>query len=196
MMTVQRTTLFSNIPNALSVYRIIAAPILLGLVLLDKLDIFKWLLIISLITDILDGFIARRFNLETALGARLDSIGDMGTFLVAIVGLFKFQPEFLTAYKIQILVLLSFYFLQRVLAFLRFRAIISFHTYLARINGYMQGIFFTTLFLFEFKVWIFYPTLLVGLLAYTEEMIIILLLDELQSNLKGLYWVMKSRSPR
>jgi len=182
-----------NIPNALSVFRIIAAPILLALVVLDEQNPFKWLLLASLISDILDGLIARLLKQESQLGARLDSIGDMSTFLVTIFGLFKFQEAFLSVYKIQIFIVLAFYFLETGLSLLRFRTFSSFHTYLARITAYLQGIFIMSLFLFGFKAWLFYPTVVVSLLAYTEEMIILFVLNEMQSNLKGLYWVLKNK---
>ncbi len=182
-----------NIPNALSVFRIIAAPILLALVVFNEQNLFKWLLLASLISDILDGLIARMLKQESQLGARLDSIGDMSTFLVTIFGLFKFHETFLSVYKIQIFIVLSFYFLETGLSLLRFRAISSFHTYLARINAYLQGIFIMSLFLFGFKAWLFYPAVVVSLLAYTEEMIILFVLNEMQSNVKGLYWVLRNK---
>ena len=86
--------IFRNIPNTLSVYRIIAAPGLLLLIIMDESTLFTWLLLVSLITDILDGMIARAFQLQSKLGARLDSIGDMSTFVVAIIAILTFQMAF------------------------------------------------------------------------------------------------------
>jgi len=56
-----------HVPNALSVYRIIMFPVLLYLVYLRNELLFSWLICINLLTDIADGWIARRFNLQTEL---------------------------------------------------------------------------------------------------------------------------------
>ncbi|MFZ1306482.1 MAG: CDP-alcohol phosphatidyltransferase family protein, partial [Ferruginibacter sp.] len=48
--------------NGITVYRIIAAPFLLILLFTGKVDIFKWLLALSFFTDLIDGFLARKFK--------------------------------------------------------------------------------------------------------------------------------------
>lgn len=45
--------------------------------------IYFSLLFINLATDILDGFIARRLKWESELGARLDSLADLGSYAMA-----------------------------------------------------------------------------------------------------------------
>jgi len=71
-----------NIPNALSSYRLIMAPVLALLALTRHEEPFVVLIIISLITDILDGLIARGFQIQTSFGAKLDSIADDATWPV------------------------------------------------------------------------------------------------------------------
>ncbi|MEL7534900.1 MAG: CDP-alcohol phosphatidyltransferase family protein, partial [Bacteroidota bacterium] len=80
-----------NIPNVLSLYRLFSFPIVLGIALTGYEEIFVVLLCINLITDILDGMIARLFNMKTEIGARLDSIADLGTYVLAILGIFLFK---------------------------------------------------------------------------------------------------------
>ena len=55
-----------NVPNALSLYRVAAAPVILYSIFLDHRLLFAWLIIINLVTDALDGFIARHWKMETA----------------------------------------------------------------------------------------------------------------------------------
>ena len=47
--------------------------------------LFRWFIVIA-VTDVVDGFLARRFNASSRLGAYLDPIADKvllsGTFLV------------------------------------------------------------------------------------------------------------------
>jgi cardiolipin synthase (CMP-forming) len=65
-----------NLPNFLTLVRIVAIPFFLILLAshlyLDALAIF----VLGGVTDALDGFVARRMNQKTSLGAYLDPIAD------------------------------------------------------------------------------------------------------------------------
>ncbi|MEE1087120.1 MAG: CDP-alcohol phosphatidyltransferase family protein [Schaedlerella sp.] len=65
-----------NIPNMLTILRIVLLPFIAWTYLHDKMMIAIFLLLISGISDILDGFIARKFNMTTAIGKVLDPISD------------------------------------------------------------------------------------------------------------------------
>ncbi len=62
-----------TIPNLLSFYRLLAFPLILWFIISGKERLFAIFLIINLVTDFLDGLIARLFKQETDLGAKLDS---------------------------------------------------------------------------------------------------------------------------
>src|SRR5271169_4559558 len=66
--------LLAKVPNAISLTRLAAAPILFWLAYAGNERSFKWLLLAALLSDIADGLIARTFHLVTVLGAKLDSI--------------------------------------------------------------------------------------------------------------------------
>ena len=82
-----------NLPNKLSLSRIIIAPVMMFFYLADFIPygIGKWialaLFIIGAITDFLDGYIARKYHLITDLGKFLDPIGDklLVTFALILV---------------------------------------------------------------------------------------------------------------
>ena len=82
-----------NIPNLLSFYRLITFPLLLWFIYIGEEKLFAVFICINLVTDILDGLIARLFNLKTKFGAKLDSLADNGTFFAAILGVFIFKFE-------------------------------------------------------------------------------------------------------
>ncbi|HIK16183.1 MAG TPA: CDP-alcohol phosphatidyltransferase family protein [Leptolyngbyaceae cyanobacterium M33_DOE_097] len=65
-----------TIPNLLSIYRLVVFPVLVFAILKQQEQLFSFLFFISLITDILDGWIARTFHMESELGAKLDSWAD------------------------------------------------------------------------------------------------------------------------
>jgi CDP-diacylglycerol--glycerol-3-phosphate 3-phosphatidyltransferase len=68
-----------NLPNALTFFRILLVPVLV-VVLLTKFEgkefVGLGLFLLASLTDFLDGFIARRWGLETRLGKLLDPAAD------------------------------------------------------------------------------------------------------------------------
>ena len=83
------------IVNAITVYRLVAAFLLLYLLITKNAALFKWMLAISFLTDAVDGYLARRFGVVSSMGSRLDSIADDLTMLMGILGILRFQPAFL-----------------------------------------------------------------------------------------------------
>src|SRR5258708_30522741 len=71
----------SNLPNFLSCTRLALIPILLSLAWTGHGKAFLYCFIISLLTDLTDGLLARRLHLTTELGAKLDSWADFMTYL-------------------------------------------------------------------------------------------------------------------
>ncbi len=84
-----------NIPNALSVVRMALIPVFVTLYLLD-LDTWAFaVLLVSGLTDFVDGFIARRFNMITDCGKLLDPLSDKLTQVAVVVCLTTRYPELL-----------------------------------------------------------------------------------------------------
>ena len=81
--------------NLITLYRLVAALVLVILIFNKKFDLFKWLLALSFFTDLIDGFLARKFKVSSILGSRLDSIADDSTVVAALIGLFVFKPDFI-----------------------------------------------------------------------------------------------------
>ncbi len=185
-----------NIPNAISLARLLATPILLATVLYRRQEFFKWLLLACLLSDILDGLIARLFRLRSRLGASLDSAADMLILLISVAGVFKFQTEFLAAHYGEILMALGLYAAQAVAAIFRYGKISSFHTILARIAAYAQGIFVMSLFLWGYRGWLFHPAIALAVLASVEELLLLYLLPEWRRDVRGLYWVLSNPETR
>ena len=70
-----------RIPNLLSMSRSVLC---LPLLLVDAMTLPFWVLyLIAGLTDMLDGFLARRWGVESKLGARLDSLADF-VFVLAV----------------------------------------------------------------------------------------------------------------
>jgi CDP-diacylglycerol--glycerol-3-phosphate 3-phosphatidyltransferase len=173
-----------TVPNLLSFYRLLAFPVILWLIISGKERLFAIFLIINLVTDFLDGFIARVFKQETDLGAKLDSFADDLTYILAFTGLLVFKGEDFMPHIVSFVVVMSL---------VKFKATPSFHLYSTKIGGYIQAGFFICLFTIGFIPVLYYIMIVLGILAATEHMIIQFIIPEMRSNVKGLYWVLKEK---
>lgn len=84
-----------NIPNALSLLRILLVPCFAVLYLLHYDGWSFAALVLSGITDMLDGFIARRFNQITDCGKLLDPLSDKLTQVAVVICLATRYQEIL-----------------------------------------------------------------------------------------------------
>lgn len=181
--------------NAITLYRTVAFPVLMVLIFTNRFDIFKWMLMVSFFTDAVDGFLARKFKANSVLGARLDSIGDDLTILAGIIGFAVAKTDFLKEHWIIFAIPLGLFFIQTILALLRYKKTSSYHTYLAKAAAILQGFFICSMFLFEEPVyWLFYTTAAITTLELIEEIFIVFALPEWKTNVHGLYWVLKEKN--
>lgn len=188
MMSAQQPSVW-NIPNALSAYRILALPFLIHAIASGDRQLFIVLLSINLITDILDGLIARLFHLQTEFGAKLDSLADIGTYIMAFAGMIVLEGAFVATHRAAFIVLMVLWVLPQLVSLIRFGRFPSFHLWSNKVTGYLQGIFIFTFFVFGFHPVYFYVMLAVSYLAYLEELVLVVSLAKLRSNLKSVFFV-------
>lgn len=180
-----------NIPNVLSAYRLLALPFLMLAIFSGWKNGFTVLLVVNLITDILDGWIARTFKMETEFGARLDSLADIGTYIAAFTGIIVLEQAFVHAHQWGFYGLITLYASVQLIALFRFQRTTSFHLYSSKIVGYIQGIFIVTYFIFGYTAWYFYLMISCSYIAYTEALIIVALIPKMRSNVKGVYFMLR-----
>lgn len=86
-----------NLPNIITLARILAVPYLVWLVLVQNITWAFWVFVLAGLSDGLDGFLAKRFKLETKVGAFLDPIADKLLLVSAFVvlGMQDFLPLWL-----------------------------------------------------------------------------------------------------
>ena len=180
-----------NVPNLISLYRLLIFPVILYLALTGSEQWYVILLCISLISDVLDGNIARIFKLQTNFGAALDNLADICTYAMALLGLFLFKWAEIEPHAWILYLFLAVFLLSYLVSFYRFGKIPGLHLYSAVLAGYIQSIFFFVLFVFGFYPWMYYLSVGWGALAYIEKIFVLLKLDDIKIGVKGLYWLMK-----
>ena len=182
-----------NIADWFSFYRIFAAPFLLALIWLDQRLIFTWLLLISYLTDTIDGFLARKLKISSPRGSQLDSFGDQITLIIGLIGLFYFETEFIRTNLTLIIIVFIPYIIQMIIAYTKYGKATAFHTYLAKISAIVQSVFIIWSLMISPNYTLFYVMIAIGLLETIEEITLIFMLDKWVSDVKGIYWAMKDK---
>jgi cardiolipin synthase len=81
-----------NLPNAITLARLLCAPLVIWLILGDRYGLAFWVFVAAGVSDGLDGYIAKRFDMRTRLGALLDPIADK-TLLVSVFVALGFEAK-------------------------------------------------------------------------------------------------------
>ena len=96
-----------NVPNALNLFRILLIPVYLWryLTAQSQMDYLTaaGILLLSALSDTMDGYIARRFHQITQLGKILDPAADKLTLAAVIVSLWLTRPNWWPLYTLFIL---------------------------------------------------------------------------------------------
>ena len=181
-----------NIPNPLSASRLVIVPVLLALAWWGKQPIFVAVLVLSFATDLLDGMLARRLGQTSALGARLDSLGDFAVYMSLPLCAWWLVPDvfmrtrwFFAAAALSVVV-------PAIFAWLKFRSASSYHTRLVKLAALVNG-FSVVLLLAGGPEWPFQLAVPVGVLAALEECAITWVLREPRSNVSSLIQVLRTR---
>lgn len=74
-----------NLPNIISILRLVAVPVVAWLILQQRWEAACWLFLAAAVSDGIDGLLARWLNQMTQLGAALDTIADKALGVVTLV---------------------------------------------------------------------------------------------------------------
>jgi len=97
-----------NLPNALTMLRMAVVPVMLAMpLMLDERGstTLAWLYIVAAITDIVDGWLARRGQMVTEVGKLLDPLADkmlVATSLIMLLAVGRLEPW--TAWMVVVIV--------------------------------------------------------------------------------------------
>jgi phosphatidylglycerophosphate synthase len=178
-------------PDWFSLYRFIAAPLIIYTLIKRRKTKFLILCAINLFTDAIDGFLARRLNEKTKRGAKLDSGGDLLTQLLMMIGLFRLKKAFLQKQKFSLLLIAGVYALQMTVSYLKYKKLTTFHTYSSKLAFTVLGVFYLLLFFYKYISWLFRTAVTLTIISLIEDILLVLLLPKPKDNVKGLYWELK-----
>ncbi len=101
--------LVSYLPTAVTVFRLVALPFLVSLIMAGQVFLADFLFIIAISSDFADGYLARRMHISSRFGANLDVTVD-----ALFVGGMFLQFVFSGVYPFWVLLVISFMYVQYV----------------------------------------------------------------------------------
>ena len=180
-----KPTLYS-IPNILSLSRLALVPVLITLAYFGKAQAFLVVLAISLLSDVFDGYLARKLNQTSELGAKLDSWGDVLTYGCMILGLYWIWPQ-VFAQQVWFLVAATLSFVVPVAYALgKFGEYPSYHTLGAKTAAVLMAPAFYLLTLIGADLF-FNAVIVFHTIVAFEEMAITSALTRPQSNVRSIF---------
>ena len=182
-----------TIPNLLSILRIVMVPGLLAAAWFGRETLFLSALVVALASDVADGYLARRFGVVTELGARLDSWGDMATYLSVPLCAWWLYPELLEKEYRFVLITVAAYAIPIVASVWKFRCLASYHTWSAKLSAVVMGTAVLVLFITGHAA-LFRAAAIIQALVALDCLLITVRLSRPQSNVKSCWHVWRGEN--
>ena len=178
-------------PNLLSVSRIVLSPLMFFL-WDNRWMLFLLVLVIGL-TDIVDGYVARKLKNPTVLGAWLDSIADFVFFISFIVLAVIFESDYIVELQYFIGIIILTKLLSGFTGLMKYKQPGFLHTIGNKIacTVIISGICFFVLFKNTIIVKI---GLYISILSALEEFLIMLIGNTYKPNIKGFWEIERFKS--
>ena len=128
-----------TIPNLLSIFRIAAAPFLILVGWLGLPTLFFVLFGMMLLSDGLDGYIARKLHQTSKLGAKLDSLGDIATYLSVPFAVWWLWPEIIHREAAFIITAIIVFIAPAFFSLAKFGELASYHTWITKIAAVVMS---------------------------------------------------------
>lgn len=166
------------IPNILTSLRLILTPIIIYLGLTDRYKVLIGLAIVTALTDSVDGYLARKFDATSELGAKLDAIADKSLAIGLLIILIIKKTSFFYVLVLECLIgLLNLYF-------------------------YFKKGIAASLLVGKFKTWIIFITIILGFVGLVvphfnvDIFIYITVFLQIITLLSYLYYGLKTKKPK
>jgi len=163
-----------NLPNAVSLIRILMAPVLFYFAFTQQPWWFIGVLLFAEFTDVLDGFLARALNQMTKLGSHLDSWGDFVIYSTIAVCAWILWPDIARREIVYFTIIVLSFVLPALVGVIKFHAFTSYHTWSVKLAAVITVIGYILLFS-ELLDWPFRLAAFFCLYAAIEEIAITLL---------------------
>lgn len=158
-----------RIPNLITVSRMWLS-LLLPFVVNNSM-LFLLIFLVCGISDVLDGYLARRLDCRSKLGARLDSIADSMLFIITTYCIILLLGDQLQHFSVIIILIFIIRIANVLFAYLKYRCFLMVHTLANKVTGFC--IYLLVVF-YQFMPWDGFVliALIIALLSAMEETLI------------------------
>jgi phosphatidylglycerophosphate synthase len=180
----------AKLPNLLSGVRFSLVPVLLALAWTGHARVFLSCLFLSITTDVMDGFVARRLNLTSELGAKLDSWADFITNLALPFCAWWLRPEVIRGQCVYLAVGIFSYLVAAAIGFMKFKRLTSYHTWSGKVSAVLLAAAALVVFAGG-PGWVLRIVMPLVVLAELEEIAITVVLPQLTPNVPSVWHALK-----
>ena len=179
-------------PNLVSALRILCAPVLFLLAFLQNELWFLGVLLFSVLTDVVDGFLARKLDMITPLGAHMDSWGDFTIYGTMAICAWILWPEITQRELLYYSLIVFSFLLPALIGLVKFGKVTGYHTWAVKAAFVVTFIGYVLLFA-EIARWPFMLASFVCVYAGLEEILITLILREERTDVRSLVAALEIR---
>ena len=167
--------------------RLLLIPVIWAAALLDRPFYVGAGLIAAGLTDVLDGYIARRRGLVTAYGSRLDSIADTLVVISVVGWVLLLRPEIFTRHELIVSVWIAAEASAILVGWIKFRRIANLHLYLTKAAGVAGYVFIVYSFMIGYSEAFFYVAMALLIAASLECLLVQLLSRSMDEHMKSIF---------
>jgi phosphatidylglycerophosphate synthase len=165
------TSAVVTLPNAVSAFRLVMVPVLIHLTVTGRPAVFLAVLGACLVSDVLDGWLARRLGQASALGAALDTWGDFAVYVTVPVCGWWLWPEQVRPEAPALMVLGASYASPIVVGYAKYGRLTNHHTWSGKVSTILLAGASLAL-IAGGSPWLFRAAILVVVLSDLEEIAI------------------------
>lgn len=175
-----------NTATTFTVSRFILCLICYPLAYYGQKEAFLIVLLLAVLTDALDGYVARKYGQITEYGAKLDTYADQFLLLSSAYWVYAFFPGILEWLTVPFF-FIGWIIINNIISLYKHSRLANFHLYTAKAaSGFLQFCILWTI-AFGFNENIFWLSMFLILLAEIEISLVVLLMKKPKTNMKSYF---------
>jgi phosphatidylserine synthase len=183
-----------TLPNQMTAARIAMLPVLWVCALLSLPALVGIGVLISFVTDVLDGYFARKLGQVSAFGSKFDSLADNLLIPSGLVWLWMLRPEVYRDHALICLMAIALYVTALLVGLIKFRRFANLHLQSARIGAVAIYIFASHAFIADqYSPLLFYIAVGMFMLSDAEGLLLQLICTEVDEHMGSILLVVRRR---
>lgn len=182
------------LPNQLTALRLFLIPVLWIVALLG---LSTWVgvgLAVAYLTDILDGYFARKLNLMSSFGAKFDSFADNLLQPSVLIWLWLLKPKVILDHLTLWSVVIAIYVASILVGLIKFRRFANLHLHTSKYGSLITFAFGVHTFIADqYSQVLYYLAMLSSIVSSSETLILQLWLDQVNEHLGSIFLVMAKK---